>query len=177
MLKPVSRRDDGAVRRAARPRRREAQMRRAIAAILGVLTLGVTPCLAREQQAGTKPLQRQESAGVRAPAARAARTPVRSRPAAAAPAPRVAADRAFQLAMETARSNQANTWKDPQTGAAGVISPVRTYQAYDESVCKGKSPCYCREYDASTTVRGRTDLVHGTACRVGEGVWEIVGAN
>jgi surface antigen len=136
-------------------------MRRLLQGTLVALWLAGAPGSAPAQPARAKPAQRPAAAGASAGAAAPARVP---------------ADRAFQLAMETTRSDDASAWQDPETGASGVISPVKTFQAYDESVCRGRSPCYCREYDASTTKDGRTDLVHGTACRVGDGVWEIVGA-
>ena len=145
-------------------------MRQGIAGILSVLALICTA----EPQAHANSLERQESAGARPPASKPAPAPPLRRPPGAGAAHRVIADRVFQLAMETASANQVRAWRDPQTGAVGAISLVKTYQSYDETLCRGKSPCYCREYDANSTVGGRTDAIHGTACRIGEGLWETV---
>lgn len=57
-------------------------------------------------------------------------------------------------------------WRNPETGHAGTIVPVR------EGTDRGGQ--YCREYQQTVTIGGRTEQAYGTACRMPDGAWQIV---
>lgn len=46
------------------------------------------------------------------------------------------------------------------------VVPMRTWE---------QSGRYCREYQSRAWIGGRQQLVHGTACRMADGSWQIVG--
>ena len=83
-------------------------------------------------------------------------------------------DRADQLAMqhetqntlETAPSGTTNTWHNPDSGNSGTVTPTKTYQQGDGT--------YCREFQQTVTVGGKTQDAFGTACRQPDGSWQIV---
>ena len=83
-------------------------------------------------------------------------------------------DRADQLAMqqttqstlETIPSGRASTWRNPDSGNYGTITPQPAFQASSGAVC--------REYSQTITVGGRTEEGVGTACRQPDGSWRIV---
>jgi surface antigen len=58
------------------------------------------------------------------------------------------------------------TWTNPDTGHSGSITPLR--QDHNQS---GN---YCREYQQTITVGGRTETAHGTACLQSDGSWRVV---
>jgi len=71
-----------------------------------------------------------------------------------------------QNSMEYAKTNQTTVWQNPDTGSAGDITPVVTYQN-DQGE-------YCREYQQTVTIGGEQQQVYGTACRMPDGTWEVV---
>lgn len=73
---------------------------------------------------------------------------------------------AAQQALEVNRSGTASTWTNPDTGHAGSVTPVRTYQTGTGE--------YCREYQQTVTVGGQTEQAYGTACRQPDGSWKVV---
>ena len=58
------------------------------------------------------------------------------------------------------------TWNNPQSGNYGTITS--THEGYDSG------GHYCREYQQTITVSGRTELAYGTACKQPDGTWKIV---
>jgi len=74
--------------------------------------------------------------------------------------------RTTQQALETAPANQPSTWRNPDSGAYGTVTPVRTFQS-----TSGQN---CREFQQTITVGGRTEEGYGTACRQPDGSWKIV---
>lgn len=58
------------------------------------------------------------------------------------------------------------TWYNPNSGAQGTITPTRVGQSSDGE--------YCREYQQTITVGGRTERAYGTACRQPDGSWRVV---
>jgi surface antigen len=78
---------------------------------------------------------------------------------------RIAAE-AQQRALESVPSGQSTTWRNPDSGHSGVITPVRTYQT-----ATGQ---YCREYTQTITVGGKKQEAFGKACREPDGSWKIV---
>lgn len=58
------------------------------------------------------------------------------------------------------------TWRNPQSGHYGHITPTR--QGYDAG---GN---YCREFQQTVYIGGRPEQAFGTACRQPDGSWRIV---
>lgn len=57
-------------------------------------------------------------------------------------------------------------WNNPDSGHSGTVTPVR-----DGTTSSG---LYCREFQQTVTVGGRTETAYGTACRQPDGTWRIV---
>lgn len=57
-------------------------------------------------------------------------------------------------------------WNNPETGNEGTITPMR-----DGRTAGG---AYCREFQQTIMVDGRTERAYGTACRQPDGTWQIV---
>lgn len=83
-------------------------------------------------------------------------------------------DRADQLAAEqayrdaqTAPIGETVTWENPDNGHYGTVTPARqgTNNATGE---------YCREFQQTVTIGGRTERAYGIACRQPDGSWRIV---
>ena len=68
-------------------------------------------------------------------------------------------------AFETKKSGTTSTWVNPDSGHEGTVTPTRTFQQAD-----GR---YCREFQQTITVDGRSDTGYGTACRQDDGSWKI----
>lgn len=68
--------------------------------------------------------------------------------------------------LEYTPSGTTSEWHNPDSGHGGTITPVRTYQTAPGT--------YCREFQQTITVNGRTEQAYGTACRQPDGSWEIV---
>jgi surface antigen len=81
-------------------------------------------------------------------------------------ADRLYARRAATRGLEHNRSGASTTWSNPDSGHHGSFTPVRTYRK--------PSGRYCREYQQTVTVGGRTEQAYGTACRQPDGSWQIV---
>ena len=71
-----------------------------------------------------------------------------------------------QYALEHAPTNTATTWRNPDSGNAGALMPVETYQS--------KSGEYCREYRQTVLIGGEQQQAYGTACRQPDGSWKII---
>jgi len=56
-------------------------------------------------------------------------------------------------------------WSNPSSGNYGTVTPVR-----EGTSSSGR---YCREYQQTVTVGGRTQDAYGVACRQPDGSWEI----
>jgi surface antigen len=57
-------------------------------------------------------------------------------------------------------------WNNPDSGHSGTVTPVR-----DGTASNG---LYCREFQQTVTVGGKTETAYGTACRQPDGTWRIV---
>lgn len=75
-------------------------------------------------------------------------------------------DRTSQQSLETAKTGQTSNWSNPDSGNSGTITPTKTFRADNGS--------YCREYQQSITVGGKTEEAFGTACRQPDGSWKVV---
>jgi surface antigen len=72
-------------------------------------------------------------------------------------------------ALEHANNGERIVWATP--GANGAPSryevvPTETYQVDDGH--------YCREYQTTVVIGGRTERAYGTACRQPDGQWQKV---
>lgn len=81
------------------------------------------------------------------------------------------ADRAYmhettQHTLESRRSGETSEWVNPDNGHRGSVTPEPAYRASD-----GR---YCREFQQTVTIDGRTERAYGTACRQPDGSWQIV---
>lgn len=81
-------------------------------------------------------------------------------------ADRLAMERTAQNALERNRTGSASTWENPDTGHSGTVKPVKTYKTAHNQ--------YCREYQQTVTIGGKTENAYGTACRQPDGSWKIV---
>lgn len=57
-------------------------------------------------------------------------------------------------------------WSNPQSGNGGTVTPMR--EGNDST------GHYCREYQSTVTVGGKTEQAYGTACRQPDGTWKII---
>jgi surface antigen len=71
-----------------------------------------------------------------------------------------------QNTFENARTGETSTWKNPDSGHSGSITPTNTFQ--------NASGQYCREYQQTINVGGQKEQGYGTACRQADGSWKIV---
>lgn len=76
------------------------------------------------------------------------------------------ANQASQNAFESAPSGQQIAWQNPDSGNSGTITPMRTYQ-------EPNTGQYCREYNQTITVGGKTEQAYGKACRQIDGTWKV----
>lgn len=75
------------------------------------------------------------------------------------------AGRANQQAFETARSGTAVSWRNPDSGNSGTVVPQPAYQTSGGQ--------YCREFQQTIIVQGKSEQAYGTACRQPDGSWKI----
>ena len=80
-------------------------------------------------------------------------------------ADQAAAARAYEQA-NTAPIGETITWRNPESGNYGTVTPSREGRTGD-----GR---YCREYQSSIYVGGKYEQGVGTACRNPDGTWQIV---
>ncbi|MCP4328136.1 MAG: hypothetical protein GY791_06845 [Alphaproteobacteria bacterium] len=71
-----------------------------------------------------------------------------------------------QQALESGQTGQQTQWVNPDSGHSGTVQPTRTYQT--------SSGQYCRDFQQTVTVNGRTETATGTACRQADGTWQVV---
>jgi surface antigen len=77
------------------------------------------------------------------------------------------AQQAAQQAFENSRTGESSAWQNPDSGNSGSITPIQTYQT--------PAGQYCREYEQDIVVGGERQKSYGTACRQGDGSWQIQG--
>jgi surface antigen len=81
-------------------------------------------------------------------------------------ADRIEMERTAQYSLEHDRTGETRTWKNPDSGHHGSVTPKKTYQS-----AEGK---YCREYQQTVIIGGEEHQAYGTACRQPDGSWKIV---
>lgn len=78
---------------------------------------------------------------------------------------RMKANQAINTA-HTAPLGETITWNNPESGHSGTVTPMR-----DGTSASGS---YCREFQQTVTIGGKTERAYGTACRQPDGSWQIV---
>lgn len=73
-----------------------------------------------------------------------------------------------QTSLEKGKSGVPTRWVNPDTGNRGAIIPRRAIK-----VRRGKRETYCREFQQTITVGGKTERAFGRACRQPDGSWKI----
>jgi surface antigen len=73
---------------------------------------------------------------------------------------------ASQNALESSKSGHTSSWRNPDSGNKGTVTPYKAYQ--------NDNGQYCREYTQTITVGGKTHQGYGTACRQPDGSWKII---
>ena len=81
-------------------------------------------------------------------------------------ADRIAMQQTTQRTLESSPSGNTVSWKNPDSGHSGTVTPQPSYKN-----ARGR---YCREYQQTITVNGETEKAYGTACRQPDGSWKIV---
>ncbi len=81
-------------------------------------------------------------------------------------ADQIFAQKTMQRSLETTRSGITSNWANPDSGHSGTVTPTRTFQTAD-----GR---YCREFQGSVTIGGKTVQAYGNACRRPDGSWQII---
>lgn len=69
-------------------------------------------------------------------------------------------------ALEYQPAGRPSSWRNPDSGHSGSITPVKTWQREDGQ--------YCRDFTQSIVVEGNVEDARGTACRDDQGTWQIV---
>ncbi|MSO64267.1 MAG: hypothetical protein EXQ85_00425 [Alphaproteobacteria bacterium] len=82
------------------------------------------------------------------------------------PRDQLALTRTTQTTLETVPIGTQSTWRNPESGANGSVTPTRTYQKANGQ--------YCREFAQRIEIRGRAQEANGTACREPDGSWTLV---
>jgi len=72
-----------------------------------------------------------------------------------------------QKAMAEARDGEVVSWANPETRVAGTVTPTHSFV--------GRHGAECRAFEASIAAREGVGRGTGTACRSGEGEWQIFG--
>jgi len=80
-------------------------------------------------------------------------------------ADRMAMQHRTQYSLESTTSGTRSTWHNPDSGNSGTITPQPAFT--------NKKNEYCREYQQTITVGGKTETAYGTACRQADGAWKI----
>ena len=81
-------------------------------------------------------------------------------------ADKIEMERSTQNALESGQTGQTVAWQNPDSGNSGTITPRPAVQRDGGE--------YCREYQQTITVDGRSEQAYGTACRQSDGSWKIV---
>lgn len=71
----------------------------------------------------------------------------------------------MQRALETAPTGRAVVWSNPDNGNRYTVQPTRTYYHSQQP---------CREYITKALIGGKSEQIHGKACRQADGSWRVV---
>ncbi len=70
-------------------------------------------------------------------------------------------------AMDKNAANHPFTWKNKKTGARYTVKPTSNVMTYNGND-------YCRQYETSASMSGKTQSSSGVACRQANGSWKVV---
>lgn len=73
-------------------------------------------------------------------------------------------ERSTHTALNQRKIGKRVAWRNPESGSRGNVRTI------SESYSNGS---YCREYQQTVTVGGRSESAFGTACRQDNGSWKI----
>lgn len=71
----------------------------------------------------------------------------------------------MERTLETAPVGRAVTWRNPDSGYTYTVRPTRTYYVQQQP---------CREYMTQAMIGGKSQQIHGRACRQTDGSWRVV---
>ncbi|MBL4614155.1 MAG: hypothetical protein JKY27_04680, partial [Magnetovibrio sp.] len=74
--------------------------------------------------------------------------------------------RTSQASLEHTPTGATSSWKNPDSGHSGSVTPTKTYQRSDGT--------FCREFEQYVTIEGQDRKATGTACRQPDGSWRII---
>jgi surface antigen len=74
--------------------------------------------------------------------------------------------RTTQNSLETSKTGVTSSWRNPDSGHHGTVTPTSTYQK--------ASGEYCRQYEQTIYVDGKEETASGRACRQPDGTWKVV---
>ena len=80
-------------------------------------------------------------------------------------ADRLYAQQATYTALEQNPTGTASTWRNPDTGHYGAVTPTRTYRTAARD---------CRDFEQTVVIDGQQQTVYGTACREADGTWRAL---
>ena len=81
-------------------------------------------------------------------------------------ADRLMMENTAQQSLEYNQTHHSSSWRNPDSGHSGTITPTRTYREPE-----GR---YCREYTQTVMIGGEQHTAYGRACRRPDGTWQIV---
>jgi surface antigen len=70
---------------------------------------------------------------------------------------------------QSAPIGQPIRWSNPESGNSGIVTPVR-------EGTNTSTGAYCREFQQTVQIAGKTEQAYGTACRQPDGTWKVVGS-
>lgn len=70
-------------------------------------------------------------------------------------------------ALESARTGQTVSWRNPDAETDYQVTPTRSYR-------DPQTRRICKDVKTEAVIRGRTELVTGTACKRRDGSWEFI---
>ena len=76
------------------------------------------------------------------------------------------AARTAQDSLENNKTGQTSSWRNPDTGHSGTVTPTKTYKTAENR--------HCREFETAIFVDGKQEVGTGQACRAEDGTWQIV---
>ena len=83
-----------------------------------------------------------------------------------------AADKAFmnrttQKSLEYSKAGATSSWRNPDSGNSGTVTPAQAYQKASGDVC--------RTFEQTIFVDGKKETATGKACRNPDGTWKVIG--
>ncbi|MGL4824989.1 MAG: RT0821/Lpp0805 family surface protein [Alphaproteobacteria bacterium] len=71
-----------------------------------------------------------------------------------------------QATLQSIQNNQSTSWSSSHNqGVSGTITPTKSYNSANG---------YCRNYQQTVKIDGKSQKAHGTACRGEDGQWRII---